>query len=125
MKAYAIALFILIFNLSLSLISDIQIFTMLAADPAPPMYFSYDQQLISDASGYLNTSAIGLEVIDLLGLLGTLFSAIINATIGLPFLLLNLGVPPIMIAIIIIPTYYTYMAAVVQMATGRIMPLFE
>jgi|LSQX01.1.fsa_nt_gb hypothetical protein len=125
MKAYAIALFLIIFNIALSLISDIQIFTMLAADPAPPIYFSYDQQLLSDASGYLNTSAIGLEVIDILGLLGTLFSSLLNATIGLPIMLTNLGVPPIMNAIITIPTYYTYMAAVVQMTTGRIMPLFE
>ena len=125
MKAYAIALFLIIFNIALSLISDIQIFTMLAADPAPPIYFSYDQQLLSDASGYLNTSAIGLEVIDILGLLGTLFSSLLNATIGLPIMLTNLGVPPFMNAIITIPTYYTYMAAVVQMTTGRIMPLFE
>lgn len=125
MKAYAIALFLIIFNIALSLISDIQIFTMLAADPAPPIYFSYDQQLLSDAPGYLNTSATGLEVIDILGLLGTLFSSLLNATIGLPIMLTNLGVPPIMNAIITIPTYYTYMAAVVQMTTGRIMPLFE
>ena len=125
MKAYAIALFLVIFNIALSLISDIQIFTMLAADPAPPIYFSYDQQLLSDASGSLNTSATGLEVIDILGLLGTLFSSLLNATIGLPIMLTNLGVPPIMNAIITIPTYYTYMAAVVQMTTGRIMPLFE
>lgn len=125
MKAYAIALFLIIFNIALSLISDIQIFTMLAADPAPPIYFSYDQQLLSDASGYLNTSATGLEAIDILGLLGTLFSSLISATIGLPIMLTNLGVPPIMNAIITIPTYYTYMAAVVQMTTGRIMPLFE
>ena len=125
MKAYAIALFLFIFNLALALISDLQLFTMLAVDPAPAIYFGYDQQLITDAAGYSNLSVTGLDTIDILGLIGTMIGAIMNATVGLPILLLNLGVPPIMNAIITLPTYYTYIAAVVQMATGRIMPLFE
>lgn len=125
MKAYAIALFLFIFNLALALITDLQIFTMLATDPAPAIYFGYDQQLITDAAAYGNLSVTGLETLDILGFIGTMLGAIVNATVGLPILLLNLGVPPIMGAIITLPTYYTYIAAVVQMATGRIMPLFE
>ena len=125
MKAYAIALFLFIFNLALALITDLQIFTMLATDPAPAIYFGYDQQLITDAAAYGNLSVTGLETLDILGFIGTMLGAIVNATVGLPILLTNLGVPPIMNAIITLPTYYTYIAAVVQMATGRIMPLFE
>ncbi len=125
MKAYAIALFLVIFNLALALISDLQLFTMLATDPSPAIYFGYDQQMITDAADYGNLSVSGLDTIDIIGFLGTMLSAIINATIGLPLLLANMGVPPIMNAIVTVPTYYTYIAAVVQMATGRIMPLFE
>jgi len=125
MKAYAIALFLFIFNLALALITDLQIFTMLATDPAPAIYFGYDQQLITDAAAYGNLSVTGLETLDILGFIGTMLGAIVNATVGLPILLTNLGVPPIMNANITLPTYYTYIAAVVQMATGRIMPLFE
>ncbi len=125
MKAYAVALFFLVFNLSLALMSDLQPFTLLAADPSPAIYFGYDQQLITDVSGYQNLSVSGLDTIDILGLIITLLNSIINATFGVPVLLLNIGAPPIMIALITVPIFYTYLAAVVQMTTGRIMPLFE
>lgn len=126
MKAYAVALFLLIFNIVLSILSDLQIFTMLAPQAAnATILLPYDQGIIDQASSYINYQPTGLETLDMIRMLGIMFTAIFNATVGLPFLLSSLGIPAIIIPLIVLPVYYAYLAAVVQIVTGRTFPFFE
>ena len=127
MKAYAVALFLLIFNISLALLTDLQVFTMMAGDAVQntTILLPYDQALINDAEGYINYQPTGLETLDMIAMIATMFTAIFNATVGLPFLLSSLSVPAVIIPLICLPVYYAYLAAVVQIVTGRTFPFFE
>lgn len=123
MKAYTICLWFLVFNLALALVNEIQPFTIMSGGEVVSIY--YDTQIIDQASGLSNQTIAGLGDINFLSLFATLGTAIFNATIGLPFMLSSLGVPEILIPLLTVPAWYCYFAAIVQLATGRILPLFE
>lgn len=123
MKAYTIALWFLVFNLALALVNELQPFTIMSGGPAVSLY--YDTGIIDNAAGLNNQTITGLGDINFLYLFQSLGSAIFNATVGLPFMLSSLGVPAILIPILTVPAWYVYFAAIVQLATGRILPLFE
>ena len=125
MKAYTISLYLFILNIVFSLMVSLQIFGMMSPDPGTPILFGFDQSIIDSASAYQNISITGLEVLDTIGFILMFFQAILNATLLLPVFLGNLGCPAFLQILITTPVWYTYMAAIRQMATGRIMPLFE
>lgn len=125
MKAYSVAMYLFILNISFSLLANMQIFTMLSGGTADPIIFGYDQSIIDGAASYANTSVSGLDTIDMIGMIGSFFQAILNATFLLPFFLSEIGVPAFLNILIVAPVWYTYFAAIFQIATGRIMPLFE
>lgn len=125
MKAYSIALFLFILNIAVSLLVNLQIFTMMSPNPGDPVLFGYDQNIINSAEAYSNTTVSGLDTIDMVGMIVSFVQAILNATFLLPFFLAELGVPAFLHVFIVAPVWYTYFAAIFQMATGRIMPLFE
>lgn len=123
MKAYTICLWFLIFNIALSLVNELQPFTIMSGGEAVSIY--YDSATVGAAEGLSNQSIEGLGNIHFLSLFSTLITTMFNATIGLPFMLSSLGVPAILIPILTIPAWYCYFAAILQLATGRILPLFE
>lgn len=123
MKAYTICMWFLVFNLALALVNEIQPFTIMSGGEAVSIY--YDSQIIDQASGLSDQTIAGLGDINFLSLFLTLITAIFNATVGLPFMLTSLGVPVILVPILTVPAWYCYFAAILQLATGRILPLFE
>ena len=125
MKAYSVAMYLFILNISFSLLANMQIFTMLSGGTADPIIFGYDQSIINGAASYANASVSGLDTIDMIGMIGSFFQAILNATFLLPFFLSEIGVPAFLNILIVAPVWYTYFAAIFQIATGRIMPLFK
>lgn len=122
MKAYTICLWFLVFNLALALINELQPFTIMSGGETVALYYD---TAVTDMSSMQADKIDGLGDINFLGLFGTLVTAIFNATVGLPFMLSSLGVPAILIPILTIPAWYCYFAAILQLATGRILPLFE
>ena len=92
---------------------------------APEYIFPVDSSLFLGADGYLDLSIDGLDDINFLSWMAIFFSAICNATIALPFMLANLGVPNILIPLLVVPAYYTYLAAGFQLVTGRTLPFFS
>lgn len=123
MKAYTVCLWLLVFNLSLSIINIIQPFSAMSG--APEYIFPIDSSLISGAEGDLDFKIDGLDDINFLSWLAIFFTAICNATVGIPFMLSGLGVPSILIPLLSVPAYYVYLAAGVQLVTGRTLPFFE
>lgn len=87
--------------------------------------FWVDEATITGAESFADTTITGLTDLDFLGMMLTLLQVFLNATILLPVMLSNLYVPAIVIPLIVVPAWYTYLAAGVQLATGRILPLFE
>ena len=77
------------------------------------------------AEQYSNITVTGLDTIDMVGMLLSFISAVLNATVLLPFFLAELGVPQFLNILIVAPVWYCYLAALVQLTTGRILPLFE
>lgn len=124
MKAYSVSLFLICFNLALSVLVEIQVFTWMV-EGAAPVVFGYDAAIIDEVMGYLDLTIGGLDVIDLVAGLATFVQAILNATFLLPFFLSQFGVPAWAIPLVVVPCAYTYLAAIVQLLTGRILPLFE
>lgn len=122
MKAYTACLWIVVFNLALSVINLAQPFSAMSG--APEYIFPVDSSLFLGADGYLDLSIDGLDDINFLSWMAIFFSAICNATIALPFMLANLGVPNILIPLLVVPAYYTYLAAGFQLVTGRTLPFF-
>lgn len=87
--------------------------------------FWVDDTTIFEAETFSDTTIKGLTDLDFIGLMLSLGQVFINATILLPVMLSNLYVPTIVIPLIVVPAWYAYLAAIVQLATGRILPLFE
>lgn len=123
MKAYQICLYFLIFNLALSMLNSLQPFILM--NGGSEFFFWTDSATIGAASGFEDTTITGLTDIDFLGILLSLVQVFLNATILLPVMLSNLYVPAILIPLITVPAWYAYFAAIVQLTTGRILPLFE
>lgn len=123
MKAYHICLYFLIFNLTLSMLNTLQPFVLM--NGGAEFFFWVDSSTIEAAENFQDITIIGLTDIDFLGLLLTLIQVFLNATIMLPVMYANLYVPSILIPLLTVPPWYAYLAAVVQLATGRILPLFE
>lgn len=123
MKAYSVSLFLICFNLALSVLVNLQVFTM--GTDAAPVVFGYDAAIIEETMGFLDITIAGLDVIDLVTGLATFIQAILNATFLLPYFLQQFGIPAWAIPLVVVPTAYTYLAAIVQLLTGRILPLFE
>lgn len=124
MQAYKMSLYLFILNLVFGALINLQIFTMLSGT-TNPILIGYDQTIIDTANNWQNTSISGLDTLDMIGFLGMFFQAILNATLLLPFFLMELQIPSWLALLITAPVWYTYLAAIIQMATGRIMPLFE
>ena len=124
MQAYKMSLYLFILNLAFGSLINLQIFTMLSGT-TDPILIGYDQSIIDTANNWQNTSISGLDTLDMIGFLGMFFQAILNATLLLPFFLMELQLPSWLALLITAPVWYTYLAAIIQMATGRIMPLFE
>jgi len=124
MQAYKMSLYLFILNLVFGALINLQIFTMLSGT-TDPILIGYDQTIIDTANNWQNTSISGLDTLDMIGFLGMFFQAILNATLLLPFFLMELQIPSWLALLITAPVWYTYLAAIIQMATGRIMPLFE
>lgn len=124
MQAYKMSLYLFILNLVFGALINLQIFTMLSGT-TDPILIGYDQSIIDTANNWQNTSISGLDTLDMIGFLGMFFQAILNATLLLPFFLIELQIPSWLALLITAPVWYTYLAAIIQMATGRIMPLFE
>lgn len=125
MKAYSISLYLFILNIAFSLIVNLQIFTMMGGGTTDPILIGYDQNMIAAAEQYSNITVTGLDTIDMVGMLLNFISAVLNATVLLPFFLAELGVPQFLNILIVAPVWYCYLAALVQLTTGRILPLFE
>lgn len=123
MKAYSVSLFLICLNLALSVLVNLQVFTM--GTDAAPVVFGYDAAIIEETMGFLDITIAGLDVIDLVTGLATFIQAILNATFLLPFFLQQFGIPAWAIPLVVVPCAYTYLAAIVQLLTGRILPLFE
>ena len=123
MKAYSVSLYLICFNLALSVLVNLQVFTW--GTGVPPVVFGYDAAIIEETMGFLDLSIGGLDVIDLVAGLATFVQAILNATFLLPFFLAQFGIPAWAIPLVVVPCAYTYLAALVQLLTGRILPLFE
>ena len=98
---------------------------MMAPVPGDPILLGYDQGVIDTAQSYSNSTVSGLDTIDMVGMLLSFVSAVLNATFLLPFFLSELGVPTFLHVFIVAPVWYCYLAAIVQLTTGRILPLFE
>ena len=92
---------------------------------APAYIFPVNSDLIMGADGYLDLTIDGLDDINFLAWLAMFFTAIFNATVGIPIMLSGLGVPSILIPLLSVPAYYVYLAAGVQLVTGRTLPFFE
>ncbi len=125
MQAYKMSLYLFILNLVFGALINLQIFTMMSGTPTDPILIGYDQSIIDTANTWQNTTISGLDALDMIGFLGMFFQAILNATLLLPFFLMELRIPAWLALLITAPVWYTYLAAIIQMATGRIMPLFE
>ena len=123
MKAYTVCLWLLVFNLSLSVINIIQPFSAMSG--GAEYIFPIDSSLFANADGYLDLTIDGLDDVNFLAWLAMFFTAIFNATVGIPFMLSGLGVPSILIPLLSVPAYYVYLAAGVQLVTGRTLPFFE
>lgn len=123
MKAYTICLWFLIFNIALSLINELQPFTIMSGGESVSLY--YDAVTAESAIGLSNQTITGLGDINFISLFLTMATTIFNATVGLPFMLSSLGVPAILVPLLTVPAWYCYFAAILQLATGRILPLFE
>lgn len=123
MKAYSICLYFFVFNLSLSLLNTLQPFTALSG--GSEFIFMVDNTTIETAEGFADMTIRGLTDIDFLGMLLSLGQIFLNATLLLPVMLSNLYVPTVLIPLLTLPAWYAYLAAIVQLTTGRILPLFE
>lgn len=84
-----------------------------------------DNTTIETAEGFADMTIRGLTDIDFLGMLLSLGQIFLNATLLLPVMLSNLYVPTVLIPLLTLPAWYAYLAAIVQLTTGRILPLFE
>lgn len=125
MKAYTLTLYLICLNLALSALAHLQVFTMGSADPIAPIIFGFDAGIIQDALGFLDITIAGLDVIDILAAIVAFINAVLSAAFMIPFFCAQFGVPDFFVAVIWVPFAYTYLAAIVQLATGRILPLFE
>lgn len=125
MKAYTLTLFLICLNLSLSSLNQLQVFTMMSPDPIAPIIFGFDSGLIQDALGFLDLSIMGLDVVDILAALASFANAVLSAAFMIPFFAAQFGVPDFFVAVIWVPFAYTYLAAIVQLVTGRVLPFFE
>lgn len=123
MKAYTICLWFFIFNCALALVGEIQPFTIMSGGEAVSIYT--DPDILASTSTFTNQTIEGLGDIQFLGLLLTMAHVLFNSTVGIPLMLASLGVPMILIPILTLPAWYCYFAAILQLATGRILPLFE
>lgn len=123
MKAYTACLWLVVFNLALSVINLIQPFSAMSGTPA--YIFPVDSTLIMGADGYLDLTIDGLDDINFLAWIAMFFTALFNATVGIPVMLSGLGVPAVLIPLLATPAYYVYLAAGLQLATGRTLPFFE
>lgn len=123
MKAYTACLWLIVFNLALSVINMIQPFSAMSG--TPEFIFPVDSALIMDANGYLDLKINGLSDINFLAWIEMFFTALFNATVGIPFMLSGLGVPSVLIPLLATPAYYVYFAAGLQLTTGRTLPFFE
>lgn len=123
MKAYQICLYFLLFNLTLSMLNSLQPFVLMSG--GSEFIFWVDDTTINTAEGFGDRTISSLTDIDFLGIMLSLVQVFLKATILLPVLLSNLYVPAILIPLLTIPAWYTYLAAIVQLTTGRILPLFE
>ena len=107
MKAYSVSLFLICFNLALSVLVNLQVFTM--GTDAAPVVFGYDAAIIEETMGFLDITIAGLDVIDLVTGLATFIQAILNATFLLPYFLQQFGIPAWAIPLVVVPTAYTYL----------------
>lgn len=123
MKAYQVCLYFLIFNLTLSMLNSLQPFILM--NGGSEFIFWVDDNTIFEAETFSDTTIKGLTDLDFIGLMLSLGQVFLNATILLPVMLANLYVPAIVIPLIVVPAWYAYLAAIIQLATGRILPLFE
>ena len=123
MKAYQVCLYFLIFNLVLSMLNTVQPFILM--NGGAEYFFWVDETTIQTAEDFADTKFEGLIDIDFLGLMWKMLQVFLNATVLLPVMLANLYVPAVVIPLIVVPAWYAYLAAIVQFATGRILPLFE
>ena len=123
MKAYTACLWLVVFNLTLSVINLIQPFSAMSG--APAYIFPVNSDLIMGADGYLDLTIDGLDDINFLAWLAMFFTAIFNATVGIPIMLSGLGVPSVLVPLLAVPAYYVYLAAALQLVTGRTLPFFE
>lgn len=125
MKAYTLTLYLICLNLAFSVLANLQVFTMGSANPVAPVVFGFDAGIIEDALGFLDITIAGLDVIDILAAIAAFVNAVLSAAFMIPFFCAQFGVPDYFIPVIWVPFAYTYLAAIVQLITGRILPLFE
>jgi hypothetical protein len=132
-KFYEVAAFLFVLNLSVSLFAGGDLFTNgLPGDQASPTgtnwtydpengtyYLAYDPELLSAADGFESYEVSGFDAFDLLGILGMFISAILNATIFLPFFLMGLSIPAQWAALITAPCWFVYGAGIMQIVLNR------
>ena len=115
MKFYQIALFIFVFNASISVLNSANIFGA---------YIVHDTQWMQDLNTKFdtnNTYSVNPAAVfgDFIKGLKIILEAIGNATILLPFFLTQLGVPAELKVVLTAGTWLTYAIAIGQFLAGR------
>lgn len=115
MKFYQIALFIFVFNASVSVLNSANVFGAYITDD-PQWMQNLNTKFDTNSTYSINPEAVFGDFI--LGL-RILIEALGNATILLPFFLSQLGVPAELNTVLTAGTWLTYAVALAQFFSGR------
>ena len=123
MKFYQIALYLFIFNLSLSIVNSLGVFDVWIQ---PDTNWQKDVNLtghqINQSSYNINPTMIFGDFI--MGL-RVFVQSVGNATILLPFFLNQMGVPPSMRDAITAIVWFSYVVGIIQFVSGRSLRAYE
>ena len=133
-KGYQIAMFLFILNLSVALMSEMALFGSAYPDLRMSSNFSgnwtytydaennqyflaYDNGLTQTVN-YTDFQMTGLDETSILDVLVMFGRALYNSTLYLPFFLQSLGIPTALSALLTLPCWFAYGAAVLQIVRG-------
>ena len=135
-KGYQIAMFLFILNLSVALVSETALFgsaypdttftTNMSGnwtytwDPTQNQYVIASDGELASTVNYTDFQMTGLDEASILDVLVMFGRALYNSTLYLPFFLQSLGIPAGLSALLTLPCWFAYGAAVLQIVRGVI-----
>jgi len=123
MRAWSLAIFLIMLNMSISFLNEYGVFqnTLAPSDSAQPGVFEEIGRKLSEINAGNQNALIqfGLMIIVVLEVFKLFVIIILKSTVLLPFMLGQIGIPGQMIAMYTAITWAIYVAGAVQFITGR------